>query len=230
MVRSASLGSWKVCNYASFDGQVIDAFAKTSLHLNILEWSSPLQGDPAYGLLTAEASLVQAVISIHDRGVWVGDIDVCSALSHPSVELGEAECRPLPATAMDYLEAFKGSKIWVRGTEAVVVQIPRPGASPPEEVYGKRRWVHVGEGAIHMCSVDYWDEVLDLSRDASVLVIRCHGNWLARLGTLGILTARSAGKRIIVLPEACKDICWNCLTGFEDNREAQAGGQVICIL
>lgn len=250
MVRSASLGSWRVCNYAKFDGQIIDAFNKTSLHLNILEWSSPLQGHQAYGQLTSEASLVQAVISVHDHGAWVGDIDIISALSHSTVVLSEAECRPIDTSYV----SFGDQDIWTRQHKALPTRFSEVGSSrsaetgwtdrqeplpvrtsqPGSTTTGKPRTETKHKpglpNAISMCSVDYWDEILDLSRDNSVLVVRCHGNWLARLGTIGVLTGRFAAESIIVCPKACKNICWRCFTGIEDNDEAKDMRRVICIL
>lgn len=226
MIRSASLGSWRMYNYAEFDGQILDAFTKTSLHLNVLEWSSPLQGNQADGQLTSEANLVQAVISIHDRGVWVGDIDITSALSHSTVVFSEAECRPTAAKHT----SFGDRAIWADQPNALPTHFGQSGLAATEKPGVAEKHKPGLLKAISMCSVDYWDETLDLSRDNPVLVVRCHGNWLARLGTLGVLTERSAVERIIVCPQASEQICWRCLMGIEDNDESKAMGRVICIL
>lgn len=82
--------TWKLANYAPFDGQIIDYFHRTSLHLTVLDWSLPVSDSNSYGQLTTEIHLAEAVVSVHDRGVWIGDIDLLSSLS--SVKRVQSEC------------------------------------------------------------------------------------------------------------------------------------------
>ncbi len=88
MIGKSEPGSWKTANYSRFDREVYDSFGNTSMHLQLLDWSQPLSSTDSVGQLTPEASLVEAVVSIRDRGLWVGDVDISAALSHPSVFFG----------------------------------------------------------------------------------------------------------------------------------------------
>lgn len=79
-----------MANYAPFDGQLIDCFCRTSLHLTVLDWSLPVSDSSSYGQRTTEMHLAEAVVSVHDRGAWIGDIDLLSSLS--SVRRVQSEC------------------------------------------------------------------------------------------------------------------------------------------
>ncbi|KAI0452633.1 hypothetical protein F5B21DRAFT_506166 [Xylaria acuta] len=81
MIADRDPGAWKMATFAQFDGRLIDCFQQTSIHLKMLEWTQPFHDDEAVGQLTVEAHLVEAVVSVHDRGVWLGDIDIPSSVS-----------------------------------------------------------------------------------------------------------------------------------------------------
>ncbi|RYC58090.1 hypothetical protein CHU98_g8118 [Xylaria longipes] len=70
------------CNLIS--GQQATVFAR----------KAPLDGnrDNTYGVLTHEAHLVEAVVSVRDRGALVGDIDISAALVHPVVSFKTISC------------------------------------------------------------------------------------------------------------------------------------------
>lgn len=78
-----------MANYAPFDGQFIDCFSRTSLHLTVLEWSLPVSDSNSYGQLTTEVHLAEAVVSVHNSGVWIGDINLLSSLSRVKRVLSE---------------------------------------------------------------------------------------------------------------------------------------------
>ncbi|KAI1169838.1 hypothetical protein F4777DRAFT_571680 [Nemania sp. FL0916] len=90
MIADRDPGAWRTSNYALFDGSFINCFSHTSMHLKMLDWSLPIIDDEALGQLTMEAHIVEAVVSVHDRGVWLGDIDILSAL--PNVEFVQSDC------------------------------------------------------------------------------------------------------------------------------------------
>ncbi|KAI1320519.1 hypothetical protein F5Y16DRAFT_417425 [Xylariaceae sp. FL0255] len=85
MCANRDPGAWRMANYAQFDGKFIDCFQQTSMHLKMLEWTQPVTDDETSGQLTVEVHFVEAVISVHDRGVWLGDIDILSALNRANV-------------------------------------------------------------------------------------------------------------------------------------------------
>lgn len=90
LVAERDPGTWKMANYAPFNGEFIDCFSRTSLHLTVLDWSLPVSDDKSYGQLTTEVHLAEAVVSVHDSGAWVGDVDLLTSLA--SVTRVRAEC------------------------------------------------------------------------------------------------------------------------------------------
>ncbi|KAM0795945.1 hypothetical protein BDR22DRAFT_938312 [Usnea florida] len=71
--------SWRLINHASFDGKLENCFASTSLHLGFSGYEFALADDSQGGRFT-EAFFIEAVVSVHDRGDWVADLDILSAL------------------------------------------------------------------------------------------------------------------------------------------------------
>ncbi|KAK3393477.1 hypothetical protein B0H63DRAFT_458306 [Podospora didyma] len=66
--------SFRAVNYASFDGSREDNFKGTSLHLSFTSHTFPLDYG-ASGVIDHQVFLVESVISVHDAGQWVADID-----------------------------------------------------------------------------------------------------------------------------------------------------------
>jgi hypothetical protein len=71
--------NWRVINHAPYDGTQGDYFSETSLHLSFSGWSTTV-GPAVQGRRDVEVSLVEALVSVHDRGKWIADIDILSAL------------------------------------------------------------------------------------------------------------------------------------------------------
>lgn len=92
MVREVDPGSWRMATHAQFDGQLHDCFTHTSMHLNVLDWCLPLTSDDSYGQYTVEACIAEAVIRVHDRGEWVGDVDIFNALSQMKLRYSDWKC------------------------------------------------------------------------------------------------------------------------------------------
>ena len=78
MLREYDPNAWPVISTSSFNGQPEDHFAQTTVHLSFTDYNSPLY-DGVRGGQDSQVSLLETVVSIHDRGAWVGDIDVLSA-------------------------------------------------------------------------------------------------------------------------------------------------------
>ena len=94
-----NLESWKMINHASFDGKVEDCFPSTSLHLGFSGFEFPLAVDK-HGDRFTEAFFIEAVISVHDRGKWIADIDVQSAIASPLLRVLPTEgcCKVKPSS------------------------------------------------------------------------------------------------------------------------------------
>jgi hypothetical protein len=61
----------------NYDFRRKDNFQGTSLHLSFTNWKRVLDSGDR-GAIDEEACLVEAVVSVHDRGQWVADIDISS--------------------------------------------------------------------------------------------------------------------------------------------------------
>ena len=78
-LREHDQNSWQVISTSNFNGEPEDHFAHTTIHLSFTEASLPLY-DGVRGPINSQVTLVETLISIYDKGVWVGDIDVMSSL------------------------------------------------------------------------------------------------------------------------------------------------------
>jgi hypothetical protein len=78
-VRSHAAGSWNLVNHAQFDGKFEDSFSSTTLHLAFTGYELPVDVKER-GSRDHEAFLVETLISVYDRGVWIADLDVLKGL------------------------------------------------------------------------------------------------------------------------------------------------------
>ncbi|KAI1142003.1 hypothetical protein F5Y05DRAFT_369401 [Hypoxylon sp. FL0543] len=74
LVRPLS-SSYRAVNYEPFDGNREDNFKGTTLHLSFTSHEFPLDYG-ATGIIDHQVFLVESVISVHDAGQWVGDLDI----------------------------------------------------------------------------------------------------------------------------------------------------------
>jgi len=73
---------WKVLNFDNFDGKSYDTFNDTSLHLSFTDWNVPLDvGIAGHGRRNVEAHIFEALVSVHDKGRWIADLDILDALA-----------------------------------------------------------------------------------------------------------------------------------------------------
>jgi hypothetical protein len=73
-VRELS-NSYSLVPHETYDFRREDNFRETSLHLSFTDWTFPLATEVSR-MIDHDAHVVEAVISVHDRGLWVGDIDI----------------------------------------------------------------------------------------------------------------------------------------------------------
>lgn len=76
-LASSDLASWKQVNHAPFDGQFVDSFRSTSLHLTFTDFEMPVDVG-VRGLRDRQVVLLESLVSIDDRGRKIGDLDVLS--------------------------------------------------------------------------------------------------------------------------------------------------------
>lgn len=89
MHRTPGLENWHLVNHNDFDGRLDDAFQKTTMHLGFTEYVMPLHVG-RHGSRDFEVYFQESVVSIHDAGEWVADIDILGAL-----KMNEGKGRPL---------------------------------------------------------------------------------------------------------------------------------------
>jgi hypothetical protein len=82
-LREADPEKWMAINHNPFDGKLEDYFQETSIHLSFTEYEIPItvEGKSRHAI-DREVVLVESLLSIYDRGAWVGELDVFSALSN----------------------------------------------------------------------------------------------------------------------------------------------------
>ncbi|KAI1109628.1 hypothetical protein F5Y14DRAFT_458003 [Nemania sp. NC0429] len=78
-VRQPAAEDWNHVDHFQYDGKAEDSFQYTSLHLALTEYRVPYVSSHK-GNREMQAYFQEAVVSVHDRGVWVGDVDIIKAL------------------------------------------------------------------------------------------------------------------------------------------------------
>ncbi|KAI9690167.1 MAG: hypothetical protein M1822_009128 [Bathelium mastoideum] len=90
--RPSDPGSWKVIGDKTFDGHPEDRFKKTSLHLSFTEYYVPLYQNTGHGQ-DSQIHFLESVISVHDSGAWIGDVNILQALQDSRVHrMGVFSC------------------------------------------------------------------------------------------------------------------------------------------
>lgn len=169
LIRPDDPGSWRVINHINFDGSLENSFPETSLHLSFTEYEVPLS--VPIGARDADVSIVETLISTHDRQSWVADLDILASLRSERMfrRLSPPRCkhehdRPRPLM------------------ESPVTQIGRISRKD-------------------LVSVNSWEELLDPPAGlgvSSIGVVRAFDNWHARVATMSVSVQK--GLRTVVLP------------------------------
>ena len=75
-VRQTNADTWQVVNHEPFDGKLEDSFKGTSLHLRFTGYEhSEVIGSADGGSRFTGITHLEALVSTHERGTWVGDIE-----------------------------------------------------------------------------------------------------------------------------------------------------------
>lgn len=178
--KEVDAGSWHMINHADFDGQFLDSFKGTSLHLSLTDFEMTVDvGDR--GFRDRHAVLLESVITVNDKGLDLGDLDILSAFASALVRRSwPSEC--------PHCDKGKGQE-----TEAKSPCVSDNGAPQPFPM-----------GA-NLISLDCWDELLD-PPTTSKSIFRSTGNWQARLAAMA--ACKQNGRRVRVLP---KNPCLQCI-------------------
>ncbi|KAK5660751.1 hypothetical protein OQA88_12117 [Cercophora sp. LCS_1] len=81
-------------SHAPYTGTVADRFGGTSLHLSFTTWKFPLDAGSHTGDIDQEIFLLEAVVSVQDKGSWVADIDVLS-IERDALDIVSCSCTRL---------------------------------------------------------------------------------------------------------------------------------------
>ena len=127
-IRKPDIESWHLINHAPFDHQRTDSFQNTSLHLSFTQYTMPFNiGD--HGAQDAEAFFIESLISVHDRGRWVADLDVLSMFRSVDFKkvavlkhCDHSESTPSPHTL---ISIDNWEELLDRGNASVVVRASR---------------------------------------------------------------------------------------------------------
>jgi hypothetical protein len=74
-LRESRDDSWRIINHQPFDGILKDSFEQTTMHLSFTDYIMPLSTE-SHGNRDTEAYLLESVVSVHDRGEWIGDVSM----------------------------------------------------------------------------------------------------------------------------------------------------------
>lgn len=174
MVKEPKEMNWRVINHVRFDGQLIDSFSETSLHLSLTNFCLPVDTGNR-GNQDAELLFLEAAVSVHDKGVWIADLKL------PEV--------------LDSCEHLASNKDHACGHKTEESKAP-----------------------LDAIAVDSWSEFLD--PPTTSIVLRAHGNWLARLSAASI-GLQLGGRRILVVPDD-EPLCWRCVEVTVGSQEIRS--------
>lgn len=84
-VREVDYGRLMQLSELPFDGDKIDRFTSTSLHLSFTDYHVPLLTGQLQGRQDSTISSIEGIICIRDAGDWVADINILKALSNDNL-------------------------------------------------------------------------------------------------------------------------------------------------
>jgi hypothetical protein len=181
---------WTLVKNEAFDGKLENNFTQTSVHLSFTEYQMPLKiHDKDSHIIDRPARLIETLVSVHDQGNWIGDLNLLEALDL-------------------YTDRLEGPEFDLRDLERLQCYGGTCGEMTFYQVVEKLRTCPYSHLAFPITSIDSWDELFDPPQEG-ILVVRAHKNWLTRLSLTGIWW--NIKFWTVVLPE---NPCWSCVTEF----------------
>ncbi|KAJ4005718.1 hypothetical protein NW752_011045 [Fusarium irregulare] len=77
-IRKAE-SDWRVVTHNAFDGRLENSFETSTLHLGFTDYVLPIDVG-SHGNRDFEVYFLESVVSVHDRGMWVADLNVLEQL------------------------------------------------------------------------------------------------------------------------------------------------------
>lgn len=165
LCRQSMPEDWKLINHDLYQGGTVDdAFSGTTLHLSFTGWS--MQVDTSRnkndrGVVDKEVEMYEALVSVHESGKWIADLDVLTAISKSSFDQHH-----------DFF--YK-----VRCTHEQTSM--NTGLACSEMSFDDCPVITIGS----------WEELLDfLNRPKGPALALTHGNWTARLAITSLAVLR----------------------------------------
>lgn len=84
MLRPLDQSLWRIASGGDFDYTAEDRLSSTSLHLSFTEYYRPMH-QVGKQSQDGDVFFLESYVSVHDAGVWVGDIDILEAVSSMDV-------------------------------------------------------------------------------------------------------------------------------------------------
>ena len=84
LISSTELSDWESLEHEQFEGAIRDSFSHITLHLSFTSAISPLNIRFS-GAQDTELYMLETVISVHDKGKWIADLDICKSLGSSKV-------------------------------------------------------------------------------------------------------------------------------------------------
>ena len=182
VIRKSDPGAWRVVTHAPFDGESLDDFANTFLHLSFTDYEMPLI--VRTGVVDAEVTILESLVSVYDRQNWTADIEVVGNMA--------------TGFQVDILDCL-GCEL--NSNESIL--LPKEFARRLEAACRKR-----------LISIDSWEELLDPPEhlgEATLGVLRAVGNWQARLAAATV--SRQLGYETSIRPkDMCEECLITCIS------------------
>lgn len=177
--RQADPEKWMAINHNRFDGTAENYFQQTSIHLSFTDYEIPLitEESPQH-IIDRAVVLVETLLSVYDRGVWVGEVNILKAFRS---QVHRVPCDPThkAAIARQTAASAKDGNTY-RGA---LLKIPQLAAT----------------------SIENWDELIEAPCTGAI-AIKAHKFWLARLAAMAVCVKQNFTP--IILPEeACWTCC-----------------------
>ncbi|KAH7317189.1 hypothetical protein BKA65DRAFT_410970 [Rhexocercosporidium sp. MPI-PUGE-AT-0058] len=91
-MKAIDMENWRLINHEPFAGKLEDNFHQTSIHLSFTGYNLPLKTERKNRhIVDRPASLVETIVSVHDRGLWIADLNLVETLTFKDVEQLEQE-------------------------------------------------------------------------------------------------------------------------------------------
>ncbi|KAI8631559.1 hypothetical protein F5Y19DRAFT_463267 [Xylariaceae sp. FL1651] len=196
-LKAVEPGSWRLIQHQSFDGEFLDSFVGTSLHLSFTDFQLPLDVGPR-GFRDKQALLLEAVISLNYGGTHYGDLDVISAFaglisstlvnSYPKSLVKDSDINGIGNGKCEH-GFLSGNPVTISAADKAELQ---------------EKYKNI------LTSLDCWEEFFDPPCQGAG-IFRAAGNWEARLAAFTV--AKKLNRRVLVLPP---NACISCLERYGD--------------